>query len=121
MRGLAYKHRWALFLSLIVGCITVAPTILAPLSIGSQYRGIQYAPLNDEDTYRALAHEVLDGHPAVTSPFFYEYKNDASTAEAIPPINSWVYGYPAFVLGLSNTLALSKLLFPAILFCSPMF
>jgi hypothetical protein len=116
MKQFLYNHRWALFLSLVVGCITVAPAILAPLSIGSAYRGIQYAPLNDEDTYRTLIHEVLDGHPMVISPFFYEYKNGASTAEAIPPLNSWVYGYPAFVLGLSATLAISKFLFPAVLF-----
>jgi len=116
MKQFLYNNRWALFLSLVVGCITVAPAILAPLSIGSAYRGIQYAPLNDEDTYRALAHEVQDGHPMVVSPFFYEYKNDASTAEAIPPLNSWVYGYPAFIFGLSATLAVSKFLFPAILF-----
>lgn len=100
--------------ALVVGLVAVAPTVLAPLSLGNAYRGIQYLPLDDEDIYRARIHEILDGHFAVASPFLYEYKNTSPVA--VPPINEWLYALPAFLFGLSAVIVVSKFLLPALLF-----
>ena len=108
------KHAWGICFALLVGLVAVAPTILAPLSLGSAYRSIQYLPLDDEDIYRARIHEILDGHYSVASPFLYEYK-DTSPA-AVLPINEWLYALPAFLFGLSTIIIFSKFLLPALLF-----
>jgi hypothetical protein len=108
------KHAWGLSFALLVGLISVAPTVLAPLPLGRDYRGIQYLPLDDEDIYRARIHEILDGHYAVASPFLYEYKN--TSVVAVPPINEWFYALPAFLFGLSAVIVASKFLLPAFLF-----
>jgi hypothetical protein len=108
------KHAWGIAFALLVGLISVAPTVLAPLSIGSAYHGIQYLPLNDEETYRARIHEILDGHYTVASPFLYEYKDTSPVA--MLPINEWLYALPAFLFGLSVVIVASKFLLPTLLF-----
>jgi len=108
------KHAWGVLFALIVGLISVAPTILAPLSLGNTYHGIQYLPLDDEDIYRARIHEILDGHYSVASPFLYEYKDTSPVA--VPPINEWLYALPAFLFGLSVVIVVSKFVLPALLF-----
>lgn len=106
-------HSIALAFSLVVGLLSVLPTILAPLSIGDDYKGIQFLYLNDETTYRTRIHEILDGHPGVSSPFLHEYKDELSV---VPPINEYFYALPALVFGLSGAIVLSKFLFPGFLF-----
>lgn len=113
MARLFAQHKIAFFLSLVVGIIAVAPIFLAPFTLGADYQGIQFMPLNDEDLYRGMIHEVLDGHPLVASPFLYEYKDSAMV---VPPISDWVYALPALMLGLSGTIVLSKFFLPALLF-----
>jgi hypothetical protein len=108
------KHAWGICFALLVGLIAVAPTILAPLSLGEAYRGIQYLPLNDEETYRARIHEILDGYYTVASPFLYEYKDTSPVA--MLPVNEWLYALPAFLFGLSFVIVAGKFLLPALLF-----
>jgi hypothetical protein len=107
-------HRIAVLLSLFVGIVAVAPTLLAPLTLGSNYHGVQFLPLDDEDLYRGMIQEVLDGHPLVASPYLYEYKD--TSAMTVSPMTNWIYATPASVIGLSNSIAFSKFLFPALLF-----
>ena len=106
-------HSIALVFSLVVGVLSVLPTVLAPLSIGDEYKGIQFLYLNDETTYRSRIHEILDGYPSVASPFLYEYKNGASI---VPPINEFFYAIPALAFGLSGAIIFAKFFFPLILF-----
>ena len=74
---------------------------------------MQYLPMDDEDFYRARIHEILDGYPAVVSPFLYEYKQERLN---IAPIGEWLYALPAFIFGLSFIFIVYKFLLPAILF-----
>lgn len=106
-------HRMAIVLAIFAGIISVAPSILAPLSLGSGYHGVQYLQLDDEDIYRARIHEVLDGYPTVASPMLYEYK---SAPTPYTPVNEWLYALPAFIFGLSAVVLASKFLLPAALF-----
>lgn len=107
-------HRTPILVALFVGCVAAAPSVLAPIIIGDEYRGVQFLQLNDEDLYRARIHDVLDGHPLLSSPYLYEYKD--SSPVVVPPVNDWFYAYPAYVFGLSGIIAVSKFLLPAILF-----
>ena len=102
-----------LLFALVVGLLSVAPTVLAPLSIVSEYKGVQYLYLNDETIYRARIHEILDGEPSVASPFLFEYK-DAKTV--VPPINEYFYAVPAYIFGLSGAIIFAKFFFPLVLF-----
>ncbi len=111
---IAKNGRWALLCAIGVGVIAVLPTLLAALSLGEGYRGVQFMGLDDEDIYRSMIHEVFDGHPEIASPYLYEYK-DASAA-VMPPLFSWIYALPAMAIGLSGAMILMKFLLPALLF-----
>ncbi|MDO8522615.1 MAG: hypothetical protein Q7S08_05050 [bacterium] len=113
MKSFLRNHLYALILAIVVGAVCVAPSLLATAALGSGYRGIQYGPLNNEETYRTRIQEILDGHPMVTSPYFYEYKD---SPVVIVPVNEWLYAIPAFIFGLAAVMVASKFLLPAILF-----
>lgn len=106
-------HRWGLTFAVGVGLCIMLPTLFTPLYIGGEYEGIQFAPLDDEEIYRARVHEVLDGHMSASSPFMYEYK---SVAVAMPAVNEWFYALPALAIGLSAAIVVNKFILPAILF-----
>lgn len=108
------KHALALLFAAFVGLLSVLPSILAPLALGGDYAGLQFLYIDDEDIYRARIHEVIDGHPGVVSPYFFEYKD--MPIMVVPPINEWVYALPALLFGLSFVITASKFLFPALLF-----
>ena len=107
------RHAWALIFTVFVGFSAVLPALIAPFYIGSEYKGIQFTPLDDEDTYRARIHEILDGHFSVASPFMYEYK---SSPVPMPPVNEWLYAIPSFLFGLSTIIIVSKFVLPGLLF-----
>ena len=113
MSSFLRTHAFALCFAVIVGILTVLPSVLAPLALHDDYKGIQFIYLDDEDIYRARIHEILDGHPRVAAPFLYEYKNDPVI---MLPINEYVYAIPALVFGLSFVMVAGKFLFPALLF-----
>jgi hypothetical protein len=108
------KHRIAVLLALLVGVLSVFPYIAAPLMLGEEYKGFQFPSASDEEMYRARVHEVLDGHPLITSPYFYEYKD--TTPVGVPPIGELLHGLPAFIFGLSPTITAMKFILPAVLF-----
>lgn len=108
------RHSVALIFAFVVGVIAMAPTLLAPLTLDGAYQGVQFAALDDEDLYRGMIHDVLDGHWLAASPFLYEYK-DSSTV-VIPRFNTWLYALIALFFGLSGAIILSKFLLPALLF-----
>lgn len=107
------RHRWMLIAAVFVGCVSAMPVMLAPFLLGSQYRGVQFLPLDNEDNYRARIHEVLDGHFSASSTYLFEYKDVSAPVFAV---NEWVYAAPAYLFGLSNTIVASKFIFPAMLF-----
>jgi hypothetical protein len=108
------KHRTIIFFTVLVGIISVAPTVIAPLAFGTGYHGVQFQYLDDEDIYRARIHEVLDGHPAIASPYLREYKDNS--VAPVASINEWFYAAPALIVGLPFVMVASKFLLPALLF-----
>jgi len=107
------KHLYALILAVVAGAVCIAPSYLATAALGNGYHGIQYMPLNNEETYRTRIQEIIDGHPRVTSAYYYEYK-DAPVV--IVPLNEWLYAAPALLFGLSSVMVASKFFLPAMLF-----
>ncbi len=113
LRRYVSRHGIALACSIVVGTLCVLPQFLAPLALGGGYKGLEFLYIDDELTYRSLIHEVLDGHPMVTSPHLYEYKDSPAI---VYPIGDYFYAIPALVFGLACVIIASKFLFPALLF-----
>lgn len=113
MRLFLQTHKWGVSCAFLSGIIMVLPQLMLPLSLGSQYQGVQPLMLDDEDIYRARIHEILEGNTRVASPYLHEYKN---IPVIVPPINEWFYALPAFIIGLSATIIFAKFFFPAALF-----
>ncbi len=107
------RHLWGIVVALFVGLCALTPMLLANPYIGAEYQGIEYAPLDDEEIYRARIHEILDGHESVAQAYLFEYKDAGS---AVVPISEWLYAIPSFVLGLPNVLLAGEFLLPALLF-----
>ncbi len=107
------RHGIGFVFAILVGIVLVVPIVCAPLSIGDTYQGVQYLPHDDEDIYRARIKEVLEGHPFITSPYFYEYKDSPLV---VPPFNEWLYALLALCIGLSGSIVALKFLLPATLF-----
>lgn len=101
--------------ALIVGTVSFLPQILAAQGIKKDYRGIPFIYQANEDAYLARIHDVVDGHPAVGSAFFYEYK---SWQPVVPAIEEVLYAIPSIVFGVSVTSVVqaSKFVLPALLF-----
>jgi hypothetical protein len=109
------KTHWAAYLvAVAVGCICVAPSVLARISIGSADRGIPPMFLDNEDYYFARIHDVVNGNWLVGSPAFYEYKH---LVPLIPPVGEYFYALPVILLKipLVDFFVFSKFLFPAAL------
>ncbi len=108
------RHAVVFLFAILVGLLSVAPHLLAVHAIGSAYRGIPFLYLDNENEYLARMQEIVDGHPSIGSPFFYEYKNDLAVQ---PPLGEWAYVLLSRATGrtLPQTLVLAKFLFPAVL------
>ncbi|MEK7531795.1 MAG: hypothetical protein AAB545_02625 [Patescibacteria group bacterium] len=113
MKSFFLRHSFALLLSLFVGAVSIAPSLLAPWSLGADYHGLPFLYQSDETVYLARIHEVLDGHRTITSPFFDGYKDTPSLQL---PFGEYFYALPALLFGLFPVVLVSKFLFPALLF-----
>ena len=69
----------------------------------------------NEDEYLMRIQEIIDGHPSLGSPVFYEYKSEPPLS---PPVGEFLYALPTLMLGISpiTTLVASKFFLPALLF-----
>ncbi len=69
----------------------------------------------NEDEYLARIQEIVDGHPSLGSPFFFEYKNQPPVT---PPTGEFFYALPAMLLDVSpvNILLASRFYLPFVLF-----
>ena len=69
----------------------------------------------NEDFYLARVQEILDGHPALSSFVFFEYKNQPSLT---PPVGELAYAIPSLLLNVSpaDILIASRFFLPFILF-----
>jgi len=102
-------------LAFLTGALTVAPALLARMSIGEEYQGLPFIFHDNEDYYLANMKEISEGYLTASSPHFYENK-DAPVI--VPPVGEYLYVLLSKISGISlpDTLVLTKFLFPAILF-----
>ncbi len=111
------RRQWfPIVLAMLVGALCVAPAVLARVSLGSDYRGIPFLYLDNEDLYFSRIQEIIDGHWPVGSAFLYEYKDQYSPQ---PPVAELVfYAFPTTLLRipLKDFLVVVKFLYPAALF-----
>jgi hypothetical protein len=109
------KHLVVILFMFTVGSLSIAPYLLATRALGDGYQGIPLLAMDDEDIYLARMQEVLDGHEAIGSPFFYEYKD---MVPLVPPIGEYLYAFPTKWLHfpLTSVALFAKFIFPALLF-----
>lgn len=115
MLSIFRSHRVALFVALLVGVIYLAPHILFIVSLGGAYQGIPMLATPNEDSYLGRIHDIVDGHGALGSPFFFEYKAEPPLS---PPTGEWFYALPSMILRVSPAAVLiaSKFILPTVLF-----
>ncbi len=100
---------------LVTGFLCGLPILLAEQSLGNDYKGIPFLYLNNEDYYLSRIQEITDGHPSVSSPVYFEYKDNPAI---VPAVGEFLYIGLAKVLGISlvSAVVAAKFIFPAILF-----
>ncbi len=108
-------HTLALCVAVLVGVISLAPHILFIGFLGDAYQGIPMMQTANEDSYLARIQEIVDGHGALGSPFFFEYKDSSPLS---PPTVEWLYALPSIIFGISpaTVLVTSKFILPTVLF-----
>lgn len=109
------EHYLAITAALLVGFIYVAPYLFFIVSLGGNYRGIPLMQSANEESYVGRIHEILDGHPLISSFTLFEYKDQLPLS---PPIGEFFYALPSLVFGVSlvKTLLVSRFILPAIVF-----
>ncbi len=109
------QHYLAILFAVLVGLIYVSPYLFFSWSLGSKYQGIQMIATANEDAYLGIMQEIIDGHPAVGSFPFFEYKDNWPLT---PPVVAYFYALPALLLNISivKILILSKFILPFVLF-----
>lgn len=109
------EHYLAILVAVLVGLIYVAPNIIFIFSLGDKYQGIPIIGTSDEDFYLARIQEIIDGHPAVGSAVFWEYKDRPAIC---PPLGEFFYAWPSRLFKVSpvNILIASRFILPLILF-----
>src|SRR3989344_1717925 len=105
------RHFLAVLFACLVGVIYGLPNVLFILSLNGGYQGIPMMQTPNEDSYLARIQEILDGHPALGSPYFFEYKEQLPIT---PPTGEFFYALPSLVFGLSapTVLMISKFILP---------
>ena len=109
------SHRLSLLTAVCIALLYGLPNIFFIISLGESYHGIPLLQTPNEASYLARIQEVIDGHEALGSPFFFEYKNEPPLS---PPAGEWLYALPAALFHLSPVAILiaSKFILPPLLF-----
>ncbi len=110
------KRHWvAIVLALFAALLVGGPSVLAVQALGGQYQGIPFLYQDSELAYLARIHDVLDGHPALGAPVFYEYKD---VPAPLPPMGEYAYVALKEItfLPIDDIVVASKFVFPFILF-----
>ncbi|PIR92509.1 hypothetical protein COU01_01485 [Candidatus Falkowbacteria bacterium CG10_big_fil_rev_8_21_14_0_10_44_15] len=109
------NHKLALAGALIVGIIYIAPHIFFILSLGDDYQGIPVMNTANEDFYIARMQEIIDGHPFLGSPVFYEGKDQWPLT---PPVGEMFYVLPSLIFNipLIGIVIASRFVFSFIIF-----
>jgi hypothetical protein len=74
-----------IILALVAGSLTCFPQIFAAKRV-ENFQGIYKNINNDETYYMARAKDIIDGHPFLSNPYLYEYKNGY-------PVEVWLPEY----------------------------
>lgn len=113
------KHVLVLSLSVasvLVGGLSIVPHLLARQALGDSYQGIPLFYTDNEDYYIARSQEVLDGHPEVGSPYYFEYKGSVAVQ---PPLSERLHAALSQMIGIPLIMVflIAKFMLPAVLFC----
>jgi hypothetical protein len=107
-RSILTFHAGAIALALAVGILSGLPQVLAARTLGEDYAGVPYLFQDNDVTYLARVHELVDGHTELSSPLLYEYKDGGQSL--MPAVGEWLY------VPFVDYVSVTKFLFPALLF-----
>ena len=114
MKAFFRLHLLSFLFAALVGLLIWSPTYFATRSLGGEYQGVPFLYQDNEDTYLARIHEIIDGHSTVSSPMLADYKD--STAPVLP-FGEYIYAIMVFAgLPIQFVVIFSKFFLPAILF-----
>jgi hypothetical protein len=106
------NHKWAIFFALITAVIIAFPQVYFRYHHHDVYQGIE---IMGDSPWTPRIREVQDGHPLLGSTYLKEGKSDPYLFQ---PLGSIIVGYlgKIFSLDINNTILLSRLLFPFLVF-----
>lgn len=109
------RNHFVLTIGFVVGLIYILPNIFFIAKLGDSYQGIPMMHTANEDFYMARIQDILDGHPLLSSPAFFEYKDQFPLS---PPVGEFIYALPNLIFGVSliDTIIISRFLLPTALF-----
>ncbi len=115
MLSIIRSHALAIATAFLIGLIYGLPHLFFIVFLDGAYRDIPMLRTPNEGSYLGRVQDIIDGHGALGSPFFFEYKNQPPLS---PPTGEWFYALPALVFGISpaTVLVISKFILPSVLF-----
>ncbi|OGM98189.1 MAG: hypothetical protein A2735_00580 [Candidatus Yanofskybacteria bacterium RIFCSPHIGHO2_01_FULL_41_21] len=115
IKPLFIQYWLVLVCSVFVGAVCSFGQYYSIYKLGNEYHGVPYLYQDNDDVYMSRIRELVEGRDAISSPYFFEYK-DASAP--LLPYGEMFYALPVKLLNfnLITFVHLSKFLFPAILF-----
>ncbi|MDO8559291.1 MAG: hypothetical protein Q7R84_03070 [bacterium] len=116
MTQILKNHKWAIFLAILTGVIVAYPQVYLRWDLGDSYQGIGLmGASDDESAWMSRVKEVQDGHPTFSSVHFKDGKNDPYLFQ---PLGTMIVAYSGklFSLNINDTILLSRLFFPFLLF-----
>lgn len=110
------NHKWAVLIAFASVLIIIYPQVFFRYDQRDVYRGIELiGAADDESAWLSRVREAKDGHFSLASPYFKDGKNDPYLIQPLGSIIIAVLGN-FFSLDLNNTILLSRLVFPFIVF-----
>ena len=109
------NHKWAVILAVLAGLIIAFPQLY--FRSDDSYQGVDMPLTGAEHFYWGRIQEVRDGHTSLGNVWFAEYKDRPYIQ---PPLGEIITALPGkvFGLGISDTIVLSRIIFPSLIFLS---
>jgi len=107
------NHKWAVVMAVLAGLILALPQFY--FRFHESYQGIDMPLTGAETFYQGRIQEVRDGYPSMGNVWFLEYKDRSYIQPALGEIITSDLG-KIFGLDMNNTILLSRIVFPALIF-----
>lgn len=110
------EHKLAIFLALLTSAIVAFPQVYFRIDHKDLYQdGIEAIELLPDSPRSALVREVQDGHPGIGSIYYKDGKDDPYVYQPLQPMVVAYMGQ-MFSLNINNTILLSRLILPFLVF-----